>query len=167
MIAEEVLLKEGFAVCKWRPYVAGDVLPESHVSHNLRRCLNCLYPIKPGETVIIKGKTVHLTHRRDPYSDTIIEELRNFFGDRLSNFKKYTDTLGIFGEADKVVYTPDLVAKKDKEIYIIEVKTNSGDIYSTKEKLEGLLLARKFSFVPLLINLKIDIEATDFVMQEL
>jgi hypothetical protein len=167
MIAEEVLFKEGFAVCKWRPYAAGDVLPESHVSQNLRRCLNCLYPIKPDEIMIKDGKTVHLTYSRDPYADTIIEELRDFFGDKLANFKKYTDSLGIFGEVGKPVYIPDLVAKKDNKIYVIEVKTNSGNVYLKKEKLEGLMSARKFNFIPLVINLKISIEATNFIMNEL
>jgi len=168
LIAEEILFKEGFEVCRWRPYNAGDILPQSNVSRNLRRCLNCLYPIKPDETVTMGGEKYHITYSRDPNYKTIIKELNDFFGDKLSNFKKYTDTLG-FGEAKEVRYIPDLVAKKDNEIYIVEVKTNSGNIYLKREqeKLKGLLSARKFDLIPLLININIRLEATDFTMKEL
>jgi hypothetical protein len=152
MVTEEILLREGFAVCRWRPYVAGDVLPKSDVSKNLRRCLNCLYP-----------------SGRDAYDDRIIEELEDFFGNRLSDFKKYTDSLGIFDQVSNATYTPDLVAKKDNKIFIIEVKTNSGNIYlkREKDKLRGLLSARKFNLIPMLVNLNIGIQATDFIMKEL
>ena len=69
----------------------------------------------------------------------------------------------------KYIYTPDLVAKKNNEIYIIEIKTNSGSLYNRreKEKLKGLLSARDFSLIPLLISLKIELTATDFMMTEL
>lgn len=112
MIAEQVLLKEGYAVCKWRPYVAGEILSESKVSHSLRRCLNCLYPLKPDEDVMIGGKIVHLKYRRESDHEVIIKELQDFFGSKLSDFKNYTDSLGLFNEAGTVIYTPDLVAKK-------------------------------------------------------
>jgi Holliday junction resolvase len=67
----------------------------------------------------------------------------------------------------KHVYTPDLVVKKGNEICIVEVKTNSGNIYLKPEKVKGLLSARRFGLIPLLINLNVSIDATDFMMREL
>lgn len=167
IIAEEVLFKEGFEVCRWRS-LAGEG-SEARVNRSLGRCLNCLYPTKPDGIEIIDGKEFQVTYIREANHEEIIKELNVFFGDKLSNLKKYIGTLGIFGEADKVRYIPDLVAKKDNEIYIVEVKTNSGSIYHKRErrKLKGLLSARRFNLIPLLINFNIRLEATDFIMKEL
>jgi len=167
MITEAILLKEGFRVCKWRPYATSATSPESILSQGLWRCLNCLYPLKPDEIIEIAGQTLNVTHERPPDYETIIGEFQEFFGDKLIDFKNYVESLGIFSESGKRIYTPDLVVKKGKEIYIVEVKTNSGNIYLKPEKVQGLLSARKFGFIPLIVHINISINASDFSMQEL
>lgn len=172
LIAEEVLFKQGFHVWGLRPLHAGKVAKEEGIFSNLFGCLSFLYP-----------SDYHM------YDDTLgyeksrelaIMKLERFFGEKLEDFKKYMESIGVIGKSglvgavqinaktkSKHVYTPDLVVKKDNEIYIVEVKANSGNIYLKPEKVEGLLSARKFGLIPLLINLRVSIDATDFMMQVL
>lgn len=110
-----------------------------------------------------------------------IKELEDFFGRKLEGFKKYIESIGMiesyygilgaYGINGKTkseyAYTPDLIAKKDNEICIVEVKTNSGNIYLKPEKVEGLVSARKSGLIPLLINLNVSINATDFMIREI
>jgi len=83
-----------------------------------------------------------------------------FFGDKLGAFELYRKE--IHG-----IYMLDLVAKKNDEIYIVEVKTNEAVRYLRGEKLEGLMLARKYGFIPMLATLKVSIEVTDLMVTEL
>jgi len=99
-----------------------------------------------------------------------IKELENFLGNRLEDFSQYMEKLGVIGKrpmADReYLYTPDLVAKKNQELYIIEVKVNTGKFDSEKEK-RGFMLARDYGFIPMLITLKVNIEVSDLVVAEL
>jgi len=98
----------------------------------------------------------------------------------LEDFKRYIEKLGVVGAVGipgaaqirakgpkrEYLYTPDLVAKKNQEIYIIEVKVNTGRIDSEKER-RGLMLARDYGFIPMLITSKVNIEVSDLVIAEL
>lgn len=112
--------------------------------------------------------------------DEAVKKLENFFGAKLTSFKGYIESIGIIGKqgiigfaripAEKSVehsYTPDLVAKKGDEIYIVEVKVNTGSRYLTGAKLHGLKSARDFSLVPLVVNLKLDIQVPELSVKEL
>lgn len=171
MIAGQVLLKQGFSVWGLKPFYAGKLRTEG-IFGDLFICLSFLYP---SNYRIYDGRQGYKKSH-----ELAIKKLENFFGEKLEDFKKYMESIGVIGKTgivgaaqikaktkSKHVYTPDLVVKKDNEIYIVEVKTNSGNIYFKPEKVEGLLSARKFGLIPLLINLNVSIDATDFVMQEL
>jgi len=172
MIAEQVLLKQGFSVWGLKPFHAGRLRTERGIFGNLFNCLSFLYP---SNDRIFDGTLGYEKSR-----ELAIKELENFFGEKLDAFRKYMESIGVIGKTGMVgaaqikaeikskhVYTPDLVVNKDNEIWIVEVKTNSGNIYLKPEKVEGLLSARKFGLIPLLINLNVSIDATNFMMQEL
>jgi Holliday junction resolvase len=61
----------------------------------------------------------------------------------------------------------DLLAKKNRKIYVVEVKANSGKQNLKGEKLEGLLLAKKYGSVPMLVTIDVEVQASDLVAQEL
>jgi hypothetical protein len=86
---------------------------------------------------------------------------RAFFGKQLDAFVSYLKKLNR-------KYIPDLIAKKDGKIYVIEVKSRKGALQFLKgEKLRGLVLAREFGFIPSLISFNLKIEAENFKMEEL
>jgi len=116
----------------------------------------------------------------------LVKELETFFGEKLGNIKEYmcaigplhryvflrekpntdfTQTSAIVGERG-IWYMPDLIAKKDGEIFVTEIKANTGINYLKGQKLEGLLLAKKYGFVPMLITLNIGIGATHLVAKK-
>lgn len=197
MIAEEVLLKDGYAVWEVSHYPGGYLPSEYRIAKSLLEYLRYMYQRKPDKNTLKKEYKIryfnlspekftvpswneYYTNIVTNY-ERVIAELRNFFGDKLEGFKRYVESLRIIdkisiADASRIaeneresspVYTPDLVAKKDHDIYIVEVKTNSGSIYLKKEKLEGLLSARKFNLIPLLVNLNVKISATNLTIQEL
>jgi hypothetical protein len=174
MIAEEILLKEGFTVWGFRPYHDGGSKQNTMPFYdNLYFCMNFLY--ESNERCYDEGLTYEETREKG------IGLLKDFFGEKLVYFKKYLESIGVIGKTSivgwsqikmtepqpKHVYTPDLVAKKGKEIYVVEVKTNSGNIHLKPEKVQGLLSARKFGLIPLIVHMNIDIKASDFSIQEL
>ena len=167
MIAEETLSIEGFEVCKWSPFSTPNI-GSNKINNNLRYCLRCLYIIDPDEGKVKIGENEYVFFQVVDYKK-IMKQLKSFFGDKLVKIKEYIDFLRIFDPNKKPLYIPDLVAKKDKEIFVIEVKTNSRNIYKkrNKEKLEGLLASRNFGLIPMLVNLKVGIEATEFELDEL
>ena len=194
MIAEEILIKEGYSVWEMRPYSCPSLPSESKIAKHLTFYLDYLYKEKPQKDKLrteyearytnLDPKIFSVPSWHDYYRDIVtnylkvVKDLKNFFGEKLEGVKAYFESLGIIGETgvtediqatrkSERIYTPDLVAKKDGEIYIVEVKTNSGNSYLKGEKLNGLLSARKFALVPLLINLKVTLDATNFVMEEL
>jgi len=194
MIAEEILNKDGYSIWDINSYSCPSLPSESKIANRLLFYLDYLDRKKPQKDRIraeyefrytnSETKTSPIPAWNDYYRDIVTDylkvfkDLRNFFGEKLEDVKAYFESLGIFGECEitedaheiqksKRKYTPDLVAKKNGEIYIIEVKANSGDSYLKGEKLSGLLSARKFGLVPLLINLKVTLDATDFIMKEL
>ncbi len=164
MIAGQVLSKRGFSVWELKPFHAGGLRTERGVFGNLFTYLAFLYP---SNYRIFDGALGY-------------EKSRELAVKKLEGFKKYIESIGVIGKTgivgaaqikskrkSKHVYTPDLVVKKDNEICIVEVKTNSGNIYLKPEKAKGLLSARKFGLIPLLINLNVSVDATNFMMREL
>lgn len=173
MIASEILLREGFRVWGLKPYHAGGSQKRDIFSDNLYICLSFLYP--PSNSRFYDAPLGYEKTR-----EKAIKELEEFFGDKLVAFKKYTEGIGVAGKVGVVgacqinisepsehIYTPDLVCRKGDEIYIVEVKTDSANLYLKPERVKGLLLARKFGLIPLLIHIKVNIDASDFVLQEL
>ena len=194
MIAEEILIKAGYSVWEMKPYSCPSLPSESKIATRLTFYLDYLYRKKPQKDKLrtryeacytnLDPKIFPAPSWDDYYRsivtdyEKVVEDLKNFFGEKLEDVKAYFESLGIIGETgitediqatrkSERIYTPDLVAKKNGEIYIIEVKANSGDSYLKGEKLSGLLSARKFGLVPLLINLNVTLDAKNFVMKEL
>jgi len=106
----------------------------------------------------------------------VVKELKTFFGEKLENIKEYMCAIGPLrrtafprenpGERG-TWYTPDLIAKKDDEMFVTEIKSNTGINYMRGQRLEGLLLAKKYKFVPMLITLNVSIGATHLVARKL
>jgi len=153
MVAEEVLLREGFEVWVCTPYFP-DVSPMSGkklTRGGLVRYLS-LSSTADENSIFEWGKDER---------EKAIKELKTFFGDKLEAFQKYFEEIAAIG------YTPDLIAKKNDKIYVVEVKTNKATRYLKGEKLRGLMLARNYGFIPMLITLNINIEATNLILREL
>lgn len=156
MIVEEVLLQNGFEVWSFVPYFP-DVLPfkKKLVRGGLIYSLNCLYEREKGSTLI-----------QDESREKIVNQLKAFFGEeKLKAFTRYMKRLGVIGKR-KHVYCPDLVAKKDDKICVIEVKTKKALRYLKKEK-DWLILAKDYGFSPIVATLNVNIEANDLVLKEL
>ena len=143
MVAEEILLKQGFdawLLKAYFPYGIAKKLVRSGLIHYLyRQCRDF--------------KEVSKQVR-----ENIIKELNASFGDKLEPFKQYMEELGFSVKEDEgiregMTYIPDLVAKKNREIYVIEVKANTGFQFLKEEKLKGLMLAKEYGFVPTVITL--------------
>jgi hypothetical protein len=182
MVAEEFLVRRGFDVWLFTPYSPNESplrkrgdLGRGGLLHYLsylylkppdRNDLGSKYIVKYGGTSYVLSRGVEDYHRK-------LKELKNFFGEKLEAFSKYVEELGIvrktsdaepveiLPEREETKYYPDLVAKKSGEIYVVEVKTNTGLGYLKGAKLKGLLLAEKYGFIPTVITLNIDIEATN------
>ena len=89
---------------------------------------------------------------------------RAFFGEQLHAFKQYLKKK-VIGECE---YRPDLIAKKDGKIHIIEVKSTKGALQFLRGKrLKGLLLAREFGFIPTLISFNLNIGVQNFKIEEI
>lgn len=144
MIAQEVLLKEGFEVWLLTPYF-------------------------PEVSPFVEERQKRI-------------KLKAFFGDRLEAFKQFMEKLGVIGKTGipgaallktgaperEYIYTPDLVAKKNGKIYVVEIKATKGALrYLKGEKLKGLMLAKDYGFSPMLVTLNVNIEASDFTITEL
>lgn len=172
MVAQEVLLKEGFQVWLLTPYFPNRAPFESRsVGGGLIHSLSYLYKQKPGK----------FRKRKLEDYENKIKALKTFFGDKLEAFKQYTEKLGVIGKTGisgaelintegperEYIYTPDLVAKKDEKIYVVEIKTGKGIRYLKEEKLKGLMLAKEYGLVPLLVTLNVNIEVTDLILREL
>jgi hypothetical protein len=120
----------------------------------------------------------------------LVKELKTFFGEKLENMRDYMRAIGplrrhvflrenphipladaltqaytIVGERG-IWYTPDLIAKEDGEIFVTEVKANTGTNYLKGQRLEGLLLAKEYGFVPMLITANVSIVATHLVARK-
>lgn len=57
----------------------------------------------------------------------------------------------------KIGYQPDFIAKKGDNIFIIEVKTNTG-VINTSEEFQGLIRAKAYGFVPMIVKLKVKLQ---------
>ena len=87
-----------------------------------------------------------------------------FFGDQLHSFQGYLKRL----KSESIKYHCDLVAKKDEKIYLVEVKsTKQARQFVKGEKMRGLMLAKEYSFFPVVVTMNIKIEALSFKMEEL
>jgi len=98
--------------------------------------------------------------------ESAMKELETFFGDKLEAFKRYVERTHML-DLYEAKYTPDLVAKKNGKIYVAEVKANSGIQFLKGEKLKGLMLAKQFGFIPMLVTLNVNIEVSDLTITEL
>jgi hypothetical protein len=190
MIAEEVLIRKGFEVWEVRPYSTG--MKEYHglfyylkylyvskpTEHELKDRYNRFYPPRKLDSNF-PSLSQYCSREISAYNEAI-KELETFFGNKLYDFKSYVESIGVIGKVGVVgaaqihregrevehIYTPDLVGKKDKDIYIIEVKVNTGSKYFRTKKLQGLMAARNFNLVPLIVNLKLEIQASEFTIHE-
>lgn len=197
MIVEEVLVNNGYLVWETRSYPDCKLSSESRIAKGLFDYFSYLYQEKPNEEHLkhdyfvqydgLDPKEFQVPSWDDYCKNRVAEyyeavnALRDFFGNKLEDFKRYIESIGVLGKigvvgavkivnpnlACKYVYAPDFVAKKNDDIYIIEVKTNNAIKYFKEEKLEGLTSVRKFGLVPLIITLKVDIVAKDFLIKEL
>lgn len=169
IIAQEVLKKQGFEVWLPRP-VANE---KNYIS---------FFSLKHDEERLSKLRR-HYDRLKNVYGDDIketwqeyrdeyygrhnktLQKIEAFFSDKLEAFRQYSKKLGI----DEYRYFPDLIAKKNGEIYMIEVKSSkrARKQYLKGKKLRGLMLAREFGFTPMVITLKVHIEATEFELEEL
>jgi hypothetical protein len=118
MIAEEILLKEGFTVWGLKPYSAGGSRVEISLFDDLYFCLSFLYQ---SNERFYDGTLGYEKTR-----EKAIGILENFFGEKLVAFKNYMESIGVIGKEgvvgaaqikmaepkSKHVYTPDLVCKK-------------------------------------------------------
>jgi hypothetical protein len=100
-----------------------------------------------------------------------VKELLAFIGD-FENFEQYVKELNI-GQYDITkdtggpsLYIPDLVAKKNNKIYIVEVKANTG-VRQIRNLNEASIIAKKYGFIPILMTLNVNIEATNLTFREL
>ncbi len=87
-----------------------------------------------------------------------VKKFAAFLGNELKNFERYAK--------EPRPYTPDIVAKKDNKIYLVEVKANAG-VRQLRELKAGAMIAKKHGFVPILATLKVSVRASDLVMKEL
>jgi hypothetical protein len=190
MIAEEVLIEEGYTLCELKPYATGKS-PASLLGNGLWNSLSVIKKGRPEENEL-KGRfrafymppPQFMDKSKVPtweeyYSRNIehyeqsIREVKDFFGDKLEQLIDYVDSLGLIANDGELFvygkrkYTPDLIAKKNGEIYIIEVKANSGDLNRKPDRVKALLSAREFGLIPLIIHLNVGITASDFSMKEL
>jgi len=101
------------------------------------------------------------------YKIETVKANRKFFGEQLDAFVNYMKKLKLDVVYERK-YIPDLIAKKDGKIYVIEVKSRKGALQFLKGKrLKGLLLAREYGFFPSLVSFNLKIEADNFKMEEL
>lgn len=93
-----------------------------------------------------------------------VKELLAFIGE---SFEQYVKELNI-GQYDggPSLYIPDLVAKKNNKIYIVEVKANTG-VRQYRNLNEASIIAKKYGFIPILMTLNVNIEATNLTFREL
>ena len=181
---QEVLLKQGFDVWLVTPYYPERGAPrESRMGDALFHYLIYLFEENRGymyEDDRYPGRHTNVKPAPENY-ESKIRALKTFFGDKLEAFKQYIERLGCLGKPGipggalveteeserEYIYTPDLVAKKNGEIYIVEVKANTGRVFLTEEQRKGLALAKEYGFIPALITLNVNIEATDLAMSEI
>jgi len=160
MIVQEVLVKRGYRVWLLTPYFPSSL--KRPLQKGLLSVLQCLYEDE-SRTHEVRRPKLNL------------DELRDFFGGKLGDFKQYVERLGVVGKdglpgaphikiggsGTEYLYCPDLVAKKNNKIYVVEIKVGQGTRYLKKEKVKGLVMAKEHGFIPMLVTLNLSIEARD------
>ena len=163
-IAQEVLRKQGFEAYLTRP-VAG-VKEYLHFHRLPKFKLDELRRHYKSHSSDYKEKVTWKQYLKD-YRERFTRETEKteaFFGNQRAAFEKYISRL----ESESIEYRCDLLAKKTSRIYIIEVKSTRGGLRFLKgKKLEGLMLAREYGFIPAIVSLNLKIEATNFKMVEI
>jgi len=171
IIAQEVLKKQGFEVWLTRPVGNLGIIGKDYIPlHGLTRF---------DEDTLRRHYNLHIRKQtweeyRDEHLEFYKRELRDmkkteaFLGDKLDAFKQYLKRikLDVVGER---MYIPDLVAKKNGEIYVIEVKSSerARKSFLKGKKLKGLMLAREFGLIPTVVTLNLKIETSEFELEEL
>lgn len=169
LVSAEVLEKSGYEVWMMRPFlqrIGGLLMALAAYRMSLNEEeLRQEYMHRIDATRKDAGLIVDEYVRRNlEYRREHRRHLTRFFGDKLESFNQYLEKLGIFGEHGRqsgALYSPDLTCKKEDEIYVVEVKANSGINYLKGRKLEGLMLAKEYGFIPMLITIKVQIEAAN------
>ncbi len=165
MIAREMLLKDGFEVWLFRPYFPSSppLSGKEVLGSNIIYDLNCLQQVRKS----VAGRDTEL-HISLEECKRRAKALEDFFGSTLENFVQYAKRIGLTEVGRSAhQYAPDMAAKKDGRIYIVEVKVNTGALYLKGEKLQALKLAREYGFIPMLITLNIDMKVTNLIAREL
>jgi hypothetical protein len=158
MIVEEVLLQKGFEVWTFVPY-----FPDTSPFKKKKLARGGLIYSLNFACGRDKDNTLQFDEGE---REKIVNQLKAFFGEeKLKSFIRYMKDLGVIGKK-KRVYCPDLVAKKDDKIYIIEVKTQKALRYLKKEW-DWLMLAKEYGFSPVVATVDVKIEARDLVLEEL
>jgi len=151
IMAEEYLRENGFQTWLIRPLYIGEKVAGKRVDH--------LWLFHPQRFRTING---HITGVE--FNEEELKVLKRFFEDKVDDFRNYMES--ILSDTE-YKYRPDLLAKKNGTIYIVEVKVNSGTQYLKGEKLRGLLLATEYGFTPMLVTINVDVEVADFKMKVL
>ena len=190
MIAEEILIKEGYILCELTPYSTGESPATLRLGRGLWHSLSTIRKGKPTENELRSTYRAfyvpppkNLNHQVPTWEEFLsqnlnayeesVKEVKDFFGDKLEDFINFVKSLGVItkdGELEVYgnrTYTPDLIAKKNGEIYIIEVKANSGNLNKKPKRVKALLSARDYGLIPLIVHINVSINATDFSMREL
>ena len=160
IIAQELLRRQGFEVVLTRP-VANE---KDYFRIDLVQ--------KMDESIeeLNKGYEKEFLNYHKEYIEKEItreKSTRAFFGEQLNAFKQYLKKLKIQVVGERL-YKPDLIAKRDGKIYVVEVKSTKGALKFLKGKwLNGFLLAKEYGFIPALVSFNLKIEADNFKMEEI
>jgi Holliday junction resolvase len=65
------------------------------------------------------------------------------------------------------LYRPDLVANEGENMYVVEIKVDSGIQHMKEDKLRGLTLAKEYGLILAIVTLNIDVEVSSFKMSTL
>lgn len=162
MVAQEALMKQGFSIWSLHRFPQSMKRP---MRTGLLDILAYLYRDECESVRISYDRDMTRTYERH------VKELKNFLGDRFEGFVQYLEEVGTphwyVGLERKPTYCPDLVAKRNGEIYVVEIKVGQGIYYLRGDKLKGFTLAKKYGFIPMLITLDLTIEAGNLRFKQL
>lgn len=132
--------------------------------HQMKQALADVKEGKPLDT-ITEYPTEYPAGLRYPEPWRVYEEVksdaeaREFLGAKVEDFMKYLDECAsLEAEQDRTMW-PDIVAKKNGELYIIEVKANTGRLALLQRK--ALQIAAKYGFKTRVIRVRLSAECSE------
>ena len=167
IIAEELLRKQGFELGLKKPIGTKEAFDSLFSIPDLeerKKDWRHFYDIHPSfwkeQNSWEDYLETHIAHFR--YEVDKVIRNREFFGEKIArNLFDYLEKLNSR-------YIPDLIAKKNEKIYIIEVRNREeASKFLKGKKYRSLLLARKYGFIPLLVSFELNIEANNLKMEEI